>query len=51
LLARLHALPGAPEGQTQEVYQTLFTAQDHKKGEDIPVTFSFDLTRWLYLHY
>jgi hypothetical protein len=44
LIYKLHDLPCAVEGQTQDVYQTLIASQDTMKGEDIPVTLSNDRT-------
>ena len=44
LLALLHRLPCAAEGQTQDVYRTLFAPPNPKKGEDTSVTLSFGRT-------
>lgn len=44
LLRKLQALPGAKEGQTQDVYQTLFNRSKPEKGADSPVTLSFGRT-------
>ena len=44
LLDQLFALPLAPPGSTQDVYQTLFAPPDFMKGGDVPVTLSNDRT-------
>lgn len=44
LIDRLLALPCALPGQVQDVYLTLTPSLNLKKGEGIPVTFSFDTT-------
>jgi hypothetical protein len=42
LLDQIFGLPGAIPGQTEDVYQTLFTPMEIQEGEGIPVTLSFE---------
>jgi hypothetical protein len=35
-------LPGAISGQTEDVYETLFTTVEIQEGEGIPVALSFE---------
>jgi hypothetical protein len=44
LIDRLHDLPCAAEGHTQDVHQTLLASHNPPKGEGIPVTLSNDRT-------
>jgi transposase InsO family protein len=45
LIDHIFRLPGAVPGETEDVYKTLSTPIQSQKGEGIPVTLSFDLTR------
>jgi hypothetical protein len=42
LLHEISLLPGAVPGQTEDVYETLFTPRESQKGEGITVTLSFE---------
>jgi hypothetical protein len=42
LLDEIFLLPGATPGQTEDVYETLFTSAEIQEGEGIPVTLSFE---------
>jgi hypothetical protein len=42
LLDEIFLLPGAIPGETEDVYETLFTPVEIQEGEGIPVTLSFD---------
>jgi len=42
LLDQIFCLPGAPPGQTENVYETLFAAVEAQKGAGIPVALSFE---------
>ncbi len=44
MIYELQSLPGAVDGRTQDVSQTLFTQVNSKKGEDISVTLSNERT-------
>ena len=44
LLRQLHHLPAAKEGQKQDIYQTLFSRPNTRKGAGSPVTISFGRT-------
>ena len=50
LLAHLFSLPGATTDRSEDVFQTLITHPIPEKGDGIPVTLSFDLTRGVLLH-
>ena len=45
LIDHIFHLPGAVPEKTEDVYKTLSTPIQNQKGEGIPVTLSFDLTR------
>jgi len=42
LLDEIFLLPGATPGETEDVYETLFTPVEIQEGEGIPVTLSFE---------
>jgi hypothetical protein len=42
LLDQFFGLPGAIPGQTEDVYETLFTPKEIQEGEGIPVALSFE---------
>ena len=42
LLDQIFLLPGALPGETEDVYETLFTSTQSQEGEGIPVTLSFE---------
>lgn len=47
LLDHIFSLPGAVPGQTENVYETLFTPIEIQEGEGIPVALSFERTTTL----